>query len=59
MADKLIKLPEVKNRCALGRSSIYEFIQAGTFPAPVKIGARAVAWRESEIEEWISTRQSA
>ncbi|WP_080424505.1 helix-turn-helix transcriptional regulator [Burkholderia ubonensis] len=26
---------------------------AGTFPAGVKLGARAVAWRESAVEGWI------
>jgi prophage regulatory protein len=28
----------------------------GTFPKPVKLGARAVAWVESEVEEWILAR---
>ena len=34
------------------RSSIYEGIKAGTFPAPLHIGARAVAWDSTEIAKW-------
>ncbi|EPJ9673715.1 helix-turn-helix transcriptional regulator [Citrobacter farmeri] len=32
---------------------IYHIISEELFPAPVKIGARAVAFVEREIEEWI------
>jgi len=28
----------------------------GTFPKPVKIGKRAVAWPESVIRQWIAER---
>lgn len=38
------------------RSSIYRDIKAGLFPAPVQIGQRAVAWRSSDIEAWLSSR---
>jgi predicted DNA-binding transcriptional regulator AlpA len=31
----------------------------GEFPDPVQIGARAVAFRESDIAEWINSRPSA
>jgi prophage regulatory protein len=31
-------------------------MKAGTFPKPVKIGERAVAWPESEINAWLEQR---
>tara|TARA_Y100000815_G_C13314745_1_gene489938 strand:- start:1259 stop:1390 length:132 start_codon:yes stop_codon:yes gene_type:complete len=34
-------------------------INESTFPAPVKLGARASAWVESEINDWIESRISA
>jgi prophage regulatory protein len=37
----------------LGRSTIYKYIAEGMFPKPVSLGARAVAWVESEVEDWI------
>ncbi len=53
-ATKFLKLPEVQNRTGKSRSSIYQGIDAGTFPKQVKIGGpRAVGWIESEIEAYI------
>ena len=46
-------------RIGLARSTIYRMIEAGTFPRPVKIGQRAVAWPESDIERWIAERPEA
>jgi len=48
-----VRLPEVKRRTAKSRSSIYQGMDAGTFPRQVKIGPRAVAWIDSEIEQYI------
>ena len=53
---KLLRLPAVMERCALGRSSIYAGVKAGTFVAPVRLSARAVGWREDEIDRWVSER---
>lgn len=55
----LIRLPRVRKDTGLGRSSIYEGVAAGTFPKPVRIGARAVAWVESEVNEWVAQRIAA
>jgi prophage regulatory protein len=41
------------------KSSIYADIKRGTFPSPVKIGQRAVAWRESDIDAWLKSRPTA
>ncbi|MDR8079503.1 AlpA family phage regulatory protein [Burkholderia cenocepacia] len=51
--ERLLRFAEVRARIGLSRSEIYRRIGAGTFPAGVKLGARAVAWRESAIEDWI------
>ena len=50
---RLIKLKEVINLTALSRSLIYKKMKEGLFPKSVSLGDRAVAWVESEIEEWI------
>ncbi len=52
----LIRLPEVIRRTGRSRSRIYEDIKAGIFPAPVKIGARAIAFPVEEINQWIASR---
>jgi prophage regulatory protein len=48
----LLRRPEVERETGLSRSTIYERMEAGTFPRPRRIGARAVAWPASEIEAW-------
>ncbi len=52
----LLRLPSVMMRCGLGRSSIYAGVKAGTFPAPVRLSARAVGFREDEIDRWVMGR---
>jgi len=53
---KFIRLPEVISRTGYKRTSIYEKISDGSFPAPVKLGPRAVAWVSEEIEKWMDAR---
>lgn len=53
---KLIRLPVVLDRVGYSRSRIYELIKAQKFPKPVKLGARASAWVEEEVDEWINSR---
>ncbi len=52
----LLRLPEVESATGKKRSAIYAEISAGTFPAPVKIGARASAWVAAEVQSWIASR---
>ncbi|EHY2293645.1 TPA: helix-turn-helix transcriptional regulator [Escherichia coli] len=52
---RLIRLPEVLNRTGYGKAWIYHLISKGCFPSPVKIGSRAVAFVESEVEDWIQS----
>ena len=54
--DRMLRRKEVEQITGRSRSAIYEGMAAGTFPKPVKIGARAVAWPESLIRAWIAER---
>lgn len=58
-SDRVIRLPEVLHLCGLSRSALYEMISRNEFPCPVRIGARSVGWRHSEIQRWIESRQPA
>ena len=53
---RLLRLPAVLERTGLGRSALYALMLAGKFPRPLRIGARAVAWLEDEVDEWIRKR---
>ena len=48
-----MRLPTVKGRVGMGRTTIYEKIKDGSFPKPVSIGDRSVAWDSFEIDKWI------
>jgi len=54
MANTILRLPSVKARTGLSRSTIYLRIAEGSFPRPISLGARAVGWLESEVEAWLS-----
>lgn len=56
MANSILRLPTVKGRTGLSRSTIYLRASEGTFPKPVNLGARAVGWLESEIDGWLASR---
>lgn len=57
--EKYLRLPAVENLTALRKSSIYSAVKAGTFPKPIRLGARAVAWKESDIAVWQAQREQA
>ena len=59
VTDTMMNRREVEARVGLGRSSLYRMMRDGTFPEPLKVGARAVRWPASEIEDWMSKRARA
>lgn len=56
MPQSLIRLPEVQRRTSYSKAWIYRLMSQGKFPSSVKIGTRAIAFVESEIDEWINQR---
>jgi prophage regulatory protein len=51
-----LRLKQVKAAIGLSRSWIYDAIKRGDFPAPVSLGARAVAWDAEAIANWQASR---
>lgn len=56
---RILRLPAVKVKTGLGRSSIYEFVAAGRFPPPIQLGGHSVGWVAEEIDQWIASRIAA
>lgn len=50
---RFIKLPQVEEMTSLSTSEVYRRVEAGTFPKQIRLGAKAVAWLEHEVLEWI------
>lgn len=56
----LIRRDAVEARTGLRRSTLYEMIGDGRFPAPIRIaGSRSVAWVEGEVDRWIADQIEA
>ena len=62
---KILRLKSLCVRIGLGRSTIYDRINTKsprydkTFPRPIKLGATAIGWIESEVIAWIQHRVAA
>ena len=54
--EEFLRLKQVKSLIGLCRSSIYNKINEGTFPRPVKLGPQSVAWLQSEVQLWMNER---
>lgn len=59
MATVILRLPAVRSRTGLSRSTIYLRIANGEFPKPVSLGGRAVGWLEADIENWLTDKIEA
>ena len=56
MTHTILRLPAVKERTGLSRSTIYLRMTNKEFPLPISLGGRSVGWLEQDIDEWIVTR---
>lgn len=53
--DRLLRLSQVMDLVAFGKTHIYAMAAAGTFPAPIRLGGKASRWSENEVLAWIAT----
>lgn len=53
---RFLRINEVRERIGLGRTSIYKMVNEGTFPKPVRVLGKKVAWVDSEVDEWMLER---
>lgn len=56
MNDRILRMPQLREVVPLGASTIHAKIAAGLFPKPEKLtaGGRAVGWRASVIEQYLT-----
>lgn len=58
-AKRMIRLPQVRQTVALSRSEIYRLVSLKKFPAPIRLGERAVAWDFDAVQEWLREKIAA
>lgn len=52
---RILRRPDVERMTGLPRSTLYDKVAKGEFPRPIKLGAKAVGWRESVVNDWIDS----
>lgn len=50
---------DVVKLTSLSRAHIYRLVSEGTFPKPVHVDGRRVAWVQGEVEAWMRGRLAA
>ena len=55
--DEIWRQRRVLAVIGMGRSWLYGAIARGEFPAAIRLGARAIGWRKSDVLAWIESRQ--
>ena len=53
---RIIKVPEVLERCALSRATLYRLLERGEFPVQVRLSTRSVGFYEHEVNQWLAER---
>lgn len=53
---RFLRIRQVLERIGKSRSALYADIQAGSFPAPIRLGERAVAWDSYAVDDWMEAR---
>ncbi len=51
--ERILKVKDVAKDTGLSRPEIYRRVKLKEFPQPIKIGARAIGWVESEVQKYI------
>lgn len=54
--NKLLTISDVMDITTLGRSTIYAYVDAGSFPKPIHLTERKIRWTSEDIQGWIQGR---
>jgi prophage regulatory protein len=57
--DRIIREPAVNDLTGLSRTTRWRLERQGKFPARRKLSDNAVGWLESEVRDWIASRNTS
>jgi predicted DNA-binding transcriptional regulator AlpA len=49
-----LRQPQVLVFVPISKATLWRRVQAGTFPAPVKLSPRVTVWRAEDVRRWIA-----
>lgn len=57
--ERVLRAPEVMARLGIAPTTLWRWVKEGVLIPPVRVGKRAVGWREASLNAWIRERGSA
>ena len=57
--DRIIRHSPLAKRLGVDPTTLYRWYTADPprFPKPIKLGPNSIGWRESDVQEWLETRE--
>jgi prophage regulatory protein len=55
--DRMLRIAEVLRITGVSAATIWRWVKESAFPAPVRLGANSVAWKESDVCAWLESRE--
>ncbi len=56
ISPAVLRLEDLCRYTGKGRTAIYEGVKSRDFPAPIRLGVRAVGWLKSDVDQWLADR---
>ncbi len=56
LSPAFLRMGDVLRLTGLARSTVYRLMAANGFPAPCRLGQRAIGWRSEDVAQWTATR---
>ena len=56
---RFLRLPEVLYLVGVTRSTLYRWMDSGTFPKQISVGGNTVVWVESAVIAWMEDQMAS
>lgn len=57
-SELVLRAGDVLARLKVSRATLWRWCREGTFPAPIRLGRNTVAWRATDVADWLTSRPS-
>ena len=57
--ERFVSIPEFVRRSSLSRATVYNMVERGELPRPVKLTQARVAWPASVVDAWFASKIAA
>ena len=57
MDTRLLNTRDICELLQISRTTLHRAVRDGGFVMPIRVGRRGIRWRESDIRDWIASRE--